>query len=63
MMRISTGDRAQFKQALVDFRAGRGVQNVDTVVDGLLAALGLVRDETPEAGQSATVEHAEGPES
>lgn len=63
MIRISTGERARFKQALLDFRAGRGEQDADVVVDSLLADLSLVREETPEVGQSAAVNDVEAPQS
>lgn len=42
---ISTLERSQIKQALIDFRKGEGEQDIDVFTDGLLAKLELFRSE------------------
>lgn len=54
---ITTGERARLKQAVLDFRDGRGERDVDMFVDDLLATLELAREERPVTGQSATVDN------
>lgn len=45
MKDISTGERSQIKQLLLDFRDGQGEQDIDVFTDALLARVELFREE------------------